>query len=71
MLKNAGFVPPEVTLRNEIFNLKSLIRTLDDDQERLKRINELNYKVLQLGTRLGRPAELESYEDRFIDKLIG
>jgi len=36
-LKNAGFVPPELELRNEIITLRDLIETIDDDKEKLRR----------------------------------
>jgi hypothetical protein len=31
ILKNAGCLPPELELRNEIINLRDLINTIDDD----------------------------------------
>ncbi len=72
-LKNAGLVPPELELRNEIVNLKSLIDTLDDDKERLKKIRELNYKIIHLNILRKKPLNLEDfpeYENKLIDKII-
>lgn len=73
VLKNAGVVPPELELRGEIMSLRSLIDTIDDDKERLKKIRELNYKIMCFNEQRKRPLYLEdlpSYEAKVIDKLI-
>jgi hypothetical protein len=72
-LKNAGHIPHELELRNEILNLKSLIDTIDDDKERLKKLRELNYKIIHLNMLRKRPLNLEDfpeYENRVIEKTI-
>lgn len=71
VLRNAGFLPPELELKKEILALKSLIETIDDDKERLRRLRELNFKLMKLGTILKRPVYLEEYEDRLMEKLTG
>jgi len=74
VLKNAGYIPPEIELRNEIINMSSLINTIDDDKERLKKIKELNFILLKLNTMRKRPFELDSfpeYEGKVADKLTG
>jgi hypothetical protein len=73
VLKNSGFIPPELELRNEIINLKSLIDTIDDDKERLKKIRELDFKILKLNMTRKKPLNLEDfpvYEDKIIDKML-
>lgn len=79
-LKNAGCIPPELELRKEIINLKSLIDTLDDNKERLKKIRELNYKLIKLNMMRKKPLRLEDfpvgidsyreYENKIIEKII-
>ncbi|MEW6600042.1 MAG: DnaJ family domain-containing protein [Nitrospirota bacterium] len=72
ILKNSGYVPPELELRNEIINLKSLISTIDDDQERLRKLRELNFKMMHLEVLRKRPLNLgcfPEYESRVIDRL--
>ena len=74
VLKNAGYIPPEIELRNEIINMSSLINTIDDDKERLKKIKELNFILLKLNTMRKRPFEIDSfpeYEGKVADKLTG
>lgn len=73
ILKNAGCVPPEIEHRNEIINLSALINTLDDDKERLKKLRELNFKILSFNIMRKRPFNLEDfpeYEGKVIDKFI-
>jgi hypothetical protein len=72
-LKNSGYLPPELGLRNEIVNLKNLIDTLDDDKERLKKLRELNCKIIQLNIARKRPLHLEDfpeYENKIIERKI-
>ena len=72
ILKNAGCVPPEIELRNEIINLSALINTLDDDKERLKKLRELNFKIMRFNIMRKRPINLEDfpqYEGKIIDKF--
>ena len=73
VLKNAGCLPVELELRKEVMNLRDLITTIDDNQERLKRIRELNFKLLKLNELRKRPINLENlteYEDKFFKKMI-
>ncbi len=72
VLKNAGFVPPELELRNEIIGMKDLINTLDDDKERLKKIRELNFMLMKLNMLRNKPLNLEDfhlYEEKIFMKL--
>ncbi len=74
VLKNAGCVPPELELKKEIISLKELIDTIDDDKERLKKIRELTYKLLQMNSMRKNPFyidDLPEYEDKFIKRFIG
>lgn len=72
VLKNAGCVPPELELHNEIVSLRSLIDTLDE-RERMKKIRELNFKIMKLSEQRKRPFnlnDLPEYEDKVCDKLL-
>ncbi len=73
ILKNAGCLPPELELRNEIISLRRMIDSLDDDRERIKKIRELNFKLLKLNEMRRRPINLEDfpeYERKVIEKFI-
>jgi hypothetical protein len=74
ILKNTGCIPPELELRNEVINMSALINTIDDDKERLKKIRELNFKLLRLNISRKRPFNLDEfpeYEFKVADKLTG
>ena len=74
ILKNAGCIPPEIELRKEIINMSALINTIDDDKERLKKIRELNFKILRLNIIRRRPFNLDDfpeYEEKVVDKFTG
>ena len=74
ILKNAGCIPPELEKRQDILNLKNLLNTIDDDKERLKKLRELNFKMMEFNIMKGRPFYLENspdYEQRIFEKLTG
>lgn len=73
MLKNAGFVPPELELHNEILSMRRMINSLDDNAERTRKVRELNFKLLKLEEMTGRRFQWErfpEYEDSLYRKLI-
>lgn len=73
-LKNAGCIPPELEKRQEVLNLKDLMNTIDDDKERLKKLRELNFKLMAFNIMKERPLYLETfpdYEQRIFEKFTG
>jgi hypothetical protein len=73
-LKNAGCVPPELEARNEVINLCSLLNTVDDDKERLKKLRHLNFRLWKLNLTRKKPLTFEDfpeYEGKLIDKFTG
>ncbi|HMK61585.1 MAG TPA: DnaJ family domain-containing protein [Dissulfurispiraceae bacterium] len=62
-LKNAGCIPPELELRNEIVTLRDLIETIDDDKEKIRRLRELNFKIVKFNMLRERPLNLEAFPD--------
>jgi hypothetical protein len=72
VLKNAGCIPPELELRKEVLTLGELIHTLDDERERIKKIRELNFKLLKLNEMRERPLShglLPEYEEKIVRKF--
>lgn len=73
ILKNAGCIPPELELRNEIATMKDLIRSLDDSPARTNKLRELNFRIMKLNMMRTRPLYLEEfpeYEARFYEKAL-
>jgi hypothetical protein len=72
VLKNAGCLPPEVDLRKEIVNLRDLFRSTEDDEERRKRLKELQFKLMKLEMMRNRPMNLDAfpeYEEKVVKQL--
>ena len=63
ILKNHGFIPPELELRNEIITTKALMDTIDDDRERIKKLRELNFKIMKLNMLRKKPLQLEDFPE--------
>lgn len=63
VLRNAGCIPPELELRNEVMNLRKLISTIDDDQQRIRKIRELNFRLLKLNEMRKRPLLLDAFPE--------
>ncbi|HSW61910.1 MAG TPA: DnaJ family domain-containing protein [Dissulfurispiraceae bacterium] len=73
ILKNAGCIPPELELRNEIITIRKMIMAMDDDKERLKKIRELNFRITKFNMMRNRPLHLEElpeYEEKFFGKSV-
>lgn len=74
VLKNSGCIPPELELRREVLSLRDLIETIDEDKERLRKIRELNFKLLKLNELRKRPLCLDKfpeYEKKIYGKATG
>lgn len=67
ILKNAGFVPPEVDARREIAGLSRLLRFATDDAERRRAVAKL--AVLSAKLEAGGRALPASYRDALLDRL--
>ncbi len=59
MLKNAGFIPPELQTEKEIKNALDLLDELKDEQERYRQVTKLNILVTKANMLRTRPINLE------------
>lgn len=74
ILKNAGFVPPEVQLRKEIVSLREMLGQMEDDEQRRSLRRQLDYRLLKLNMTRKRPLDLEEfpeYREKLVDRLGG
>jgi hypothetical protein len=72
ILKNAGFVPPQLEARHEIHDLEQLIRGMDTGAERSKALRKLHLLNMQLAAtqRGGSNLQLEAhYYERLMERL--
>jgi len=65
MLKNAGYLPPEIEAKKEIQRLEELIAANEDEHVRVKQMKKLNLLVTKLNTMRNRPVNLENKSDYY------
>jgi hypothetical protein len=65
ILKNAGYLPPEIEVKKEIQQLEDLLSTCEDEYTRLKQIKKLNCLVLKLNVMKGDAVSIESQEEYY------
>lgn len=74
ILKNSGFLPPEIDLRNRIERTENLLETVDyGDPERTRLQKKLNYYLCKLETMGGADGEKSMlphlYREQLLNKL--
>ena len=74
VLKNAGCVPPELELRNEVDTLEALLDTIDDDAEQRRiqrRLCLLATRLASRGHDVGPIVREGAYREKILLKLAG
>ena len=74
ILKNAGYIPPEMELQKEIVGLRDLLHVCANDAERAayrKRISEkeIQYEALLQKLKRNSPGTLRQYQEQIEHKL--
>jgi len=69
MLKIANCLPPELELHKEILNLKDLLRSVEDETERIRRIRQINFLITKLNLLRKKPISLD-VQQMYAAKLI-
>jgi len=72
MLKNAGCLPPEIEIKNEIRSTEALFEQMTDEKLKYKTLKKLNYLILKLNTHRKGAIKFEipqKYEARVADCL--
>jgi hypothetical protein len=65
ILKNAGYLPPEIETRKEIEQIEDLLATCEDEYTKVKQIKKLNYLILKLNTMKGETVNIEGQEEYY------
>ncbi len=70
LLKNAGYLPPEIQTRKEIVEVEQLLHLADDTSERQLLNKRLRYLLLKLGesTKTNSVIREAYYRDKLINK---
>lgn len=69
ILKNAGYLPPELADRREIENLLDLLEKAEDEGEKVRQIRKLEFMLLRAGMRRQRSIMLE-HTDPYYEKAL-
>jgi hypothetical protein len=69
ILKNAGYLPPEIETRKEIQRMEELIAATADEHLRVKQLKKLNALVFKLNTMRKRPLNIEA-QDAYYTKIV-
>ncbi len=69
ILKNAGYIPEEVSLQKEIHRTEDLLRLCNDEKTKYKQLKKLNYLRFKLETRLGKALNLDE-ESQYYEKVV-
>ena len=65
ILKNAGYLPPEIETKKEIQQIEDLLVNCEEECVRVKQLKKLNYLVMKLNTMKGDVVNIESQEEYF------
>lgn len=65
ILKNSGYLPPEIEARKEIKKIEDLIASTEDEHVRLKQMKKLNIMLMKLETKRSTPSNIASQDDYY------
>jgi hypothetical protein len=65
ILKNAGYLPPEIETKKEIQQIEDLLATCEDERTRVKQIKKLSYLMMKLSSMKGDTLNIESQEEYY------
>ncbi|WP_136808371.1 DUF1992 domain-containing protein [Desulfosediminicola flagellatus] len=69
MLKNAGYVPPEIETRKEITRLEQLIAKTEDEHQRVQQMRKLSVLLMKVDKNRPSPANI-SHDDEYYRKIV-
>lgn len=69
VLKNSGYLPPEVETRKEIQKLEDLILKTEESHLRVKQIKKLDVLMRKIDAQRSRPSSIE-HDDAYYRKIV-
>ncbi|MEW6518719.1 MAG: DnaJ family domain-containing protein [Thermodesulfobacteriota bacterium] len=69
MLKNAGYLPPEIEAKKEIRQLEEMIARTEDEHVRLKQMKKLNLLLMKMEATRQSPTNLAA-QDHYYNKIV-
>ncbi len=65
ILKNSGYLPPEIETKKEIKKLEDLIACTEDEHVRLKQMKKLNLLLMKLEAKRSSPSNIALQDDYY------
>ncbi len=65
ILKNSGYLPPEIEERKEVKRLEDLIACTEDEHERLKQMKKLNVLLMKIDAQRSSPVNIAGQNDYY------
>ncbi len=65
ILKNAGYLPPEIETKKEIQQIEDLLAACEDERTRVKQMKKLSYLMMKLSSMKGDTLNIESHEEYY------
>ncbi len=65
ILKNSGYLPPEIEERKEIKKLEDLIACTEDEHERLRQMKKLNVLMMKIDAKRPSTSSITSQHDYY------
>jgi len=65
ILKNAGYLPPEIETKKEIQQIEDLLATCEDEYIRVRQIKKLHFLVMKLNAMKGDSVNIETQEEYY------
>jgi len=69
LLKNAGYLPPEIEARKEITRLEQLIAKTEDEHQRLQQMRKLSVLMMKVEANRRTPANI-AHDDEYFRKVV-
>ena len=69
ILKNAGYVPPEISLRKEIVKTEDLLAGMEDTEAKYRQFKKLNFLIMKLNMMRSTSTGLQK-DQRYEKKLL-
>ena len=65
IMKNSGYLPPEIEERKEVQRLEELIAATEDEHERLQQMRKLNVLLMKIDSKRSTPANISQQDDYY------
>lgn len=69
ILKNAGYLPPEIETRKEITRLEQLIAKTEDEHQRIQQMRKLSVLLMKVDASRRTPANI-AHDDEYFRKVV-